>query len=353
MMIALPIQGRGTPLNPLNRFETLALEPVLDDADDAPPPAVPTVYLRDTSRSIIAHNDSPDVGFDVSINPYRGCEHGCIYCFARPTHEYLSYSAGLDFETRILVKLDAPELLRAELMRKSWQPQTLAISGVTDCYQPAERQLKLTRRCLEVLREFRHPVVMITKSHLITRDIDLLADIACYNGARVHISITTLDNRLASLMEPRAAAPQRRLDAIAQLSAAGVPVGVLVAPVIPGLTDHELPTILKSAAAAGAVSAGFVPLRLPGAVGPLFVAWLKQHFPDRTAKILSKIRAMRGGRLNDPNFKSRMRGEGHLVEQIREMFHLATRKYGLDQPLPELSVEHFRRPGEQRQMTLW
>src|SRR5436190_17506599 len=297
------LQGRGAAGNPANRFERLhyAREEWRDEDDPLPQ----TVLLKDATRSIINFNDSPDVGFDASINPYRGCEHGCVYCFARPNHEYLGLSAGLDFETKIFVKEDAPELLRKELSSPRWVPQTIAISGVTDAFQPIERRLQLTRRCLEVLAEFRNPVVIITKNELVTRDIDLLSELARHEAALVFISVTTLDGELARRLEPRASQPSRRLAAIESLARSGVPVGALVAPLIPGLTDHELPSILQAAARAGAVAAGYVPLRLPHAVASLFEEWLSIHQPLQKEKILGRIREIRGGRLNDPNFGSR------------------------------------------------
>lgn len=340
-----PQRGRGAPINPPNRFEPLwySRDPEWNDLED---PALETQFFRDTSRSIITYNDSPDVGFDASINPYRGCEHGCIYCYARPTHEYLGFSAGLDFESKILVKEDAPELLRRELSSPRWKPQVLAISGVTDSYQPIERRLQLTRRCLQVLAEFRNPVVIITKNHLVTRDIDVLGELARYEAVRVFLSITTLDGSLSRVMEPRASHPTRRLAAIEALSQAGVQTGVLVAPVIPGLTDHELPSIIAAAAQAGAQSAGYVTVRLPHGVGPLFEQWLSQHFPDRKDKVLHRIRAIRGGKLNDPHFGSRMRGEGIFAEQIQSLFALASRKAGIDGRGPTLSTAAFRIPSD-------
>lgn len=265
-------------------------------------------------------------------------------CYARPTHEYLGFSAGLDFESKILVKEDAPELLQRELSSPRWKPQVLAMSGVTDPYQPIERRLQLTRRCLQVLAEFRNPVVIITKNHLVTRDVDLLKELARYNAARVFLSITTLDGSLSRVMEPRASHPTRRLAAIEALSQAGVPTGVLVAPVIPGLTDHELPSIIAAAAQAGARSASYVTVRLPHGVGPLFEEWLSQHFPARKDKVLSRIRAIRGGKLNDPRFSSRMRGEGIFAEQIEALFALACRKAGIDGRGPTLSTAAFRIP---------
>jgi DNA repair photolyase len=344
--ISLPIQGRGSAENPPNRFEPIALEPDPEYVDDDPA-APKTQYLRDTSRSIIVHNDSPDVGFEYSINPYRGCEHGCIYCYARPTHEYFGLSAGLDFETKIFVKLDAPTLLRQELSKESWRGETIAISGVTDCYQPAERRLKITRQCLEVLAEFRNPMGIVTKSHLVTRDIDVLKELAKHNAAMVFVSVTTLDADLSAKMEPRAASPVRRLETIAELSAAGIPAGVLVAPVVPGLTDHEMPAILKRAADAGARTAGFVPLRLPFAVAGLFENWLERHYPDRRQKVLNRIRSIRGGKLNDSTFHARMRGQGEFAEQIRSMFEIARRRAGLDRDVPHVSSDKFRQPGGQ------
>src|SRR5438105_13603028 len=263
-----PVRGRGSAGNPKNRFEAIERIPQpADDNDDTSSPH--TQFLTDSSKSIIAYNDSPDVGFDASVNAYRGCEHGCVYCYARPSHEYLGFSAGLDFETKILVKEDAPELLREELMSKKYTPRMIAISGVTDPYQPIERKLQLTRRCLQVLAEFRNPVGIITKNHLVTRDIDVLQELAAHNAVSVHISVTTLDPQLANLMEPRASRPELRIAAIEALAKAGIPAGVMVAPIIPAITDHEMPAILTAAANAGGTTAGFVVLRLPWPVAPL------------------------------------------------------------------------------------
>jgi DNA repair photolyase len=502
-MAGLPIHGRGAAENPVGRYERLDFEadPEYVDPDD-PEPRPATHFYRDTTRKIIASNDSPDVGFNFSVNPYRGCEHGCAYClsgetrivladgrqrpisdlrvgdeiygtvrdgwyrryvrtvvlahwsamkpafrvtledgtsivgsgdhrfltergwkhvigavrgpgvrphltvnnklmgvgsiaatpteisgqavksdaalrvasieplgielpmydittgtgdfiangvvshncYARPTHEWLGLSAGLDFETKIFVKEDAPALLRRELLSPKWMPATIAMSGVTDPYQPVERRLELTRGCLQVLAEFRNPVGIITKNHLLTRDVDIFAGMAEWGGAMVNLSITTLDPELQRVLEPRAATPQRRLDAVATLAAAGVPVGVMVAPVIPGLTDHELPAILKAVAEAGARNAGFVPLRLPHGVGSLFDEWLQRHYPDRRDKVLNRVREMRGGKLNDPNFGSRMRGAGEYIDQLRALFHVTCRKVGLNLERPALSTTSFRRP---------
>jgi DNA repair photolyase len=338
------IRGRGAAANPPNRFELLHYEP--DPEGPPPEPGRPdTVFYRDQPRSVLAYNDSPDVGFSVSVNPYRGCENGCIYCYARPTHEYLGFSAGLDFETKILVKEDAPDLLRRELASPRWQPQPVGLSGVTDPYQPVERRLGLTRRCLEVLAEFRNPVCVITKSHLVTRDRDLLAELARHDAAAVFVSVTTLEAGLAGVMEPRATRPQGRLEAISELAAAGVPVGVLTAPVIPGLNDHEMPAILDAAARAGARFAGYVVLRLPYGVGPLFEDWLEHHFPQRKQRVLARLRELRGGRLNDSRFGARMRGEGPLAESIRDFFRLCRTRVGLDRGGWALSAAAFRRPG--------
>jgi DNA repair photolyase len=342
-----PIQGRGASVNPANRFAALHLEPDPEERPGDEVPALTTKYYRDSTCTIIAHNDSPDVGFESSINPYRGCEHGCIYCYARPTHEYLGFSAGLDFESRIMVKEEAPELLAKELSAPRWKPQVLIMSGVTDPYQPIERRLQLTRRCLEVLARFRNPVAIITKNQLVTRDTDLLGELAAHQAAAVNISVTSLDPKLQRVLEPRASTPRARLEAIARLRTAGIPVGVMVAPVIPGLTDHELPAILQAAAEAGAQFAGYIVVRLPYAVAPLFERWLEEHFPDRKEKVLGRIRHLRGGeRLNDPRFKSRMRGEGIFAEQISALFEVGCRRAGLGQR-PGLSATAFRRPNEQ------
>jgi len=335
---------RGAPENPANRFEAIHLEPDADwNPDEDPLPR--TQFIKDHSRTAIAYNDSPDIGFNTSLNPYRGCEHGCIYCYARPTHEYLGFSSGLDFETKIMVKLDAPELLRAELSASKWKPQVIVMSGVTDCYQPVERKLKLTRRCLEVLLEFRNPVAIITKNFLVTRDVDILSEMAKFSGAAVILSVTTLDNDLRKVMEPRTSPPQARLNAIRKLSEAGIPVSVNVAPIIPGLTDHEMPAILKAAREAGATAAGFTVVRLPYANAPLFEKWLETHFPDRKDKVLNRIKAMRGGKMYDAQWGKRMRGEGIFADQITAMFDVARRKAGFTDDGRELSTASFRRPG--------
>jgi DNA repair photolyase len=352
-----PIRGRGAAYNPPNRFEPIEMVPDGDtlDADllEEELPLPRTQFLRDTTKSIIARNDSPDVGFCASVNPYRGCEHGCIYCYARPFHEYLGMSAGIDFETKILVKEDAPGLLRSELMRKSYTPEVIAISGVTDPYQPVERRLRLTRRCLEVLAEFRNPVTVITKNHLVTRDVDVLAELAQVNAAAVALSVTTLDEKLQRVMEPRTSIPRRRLAAMEKLAAAGVPVGVMVAPIVPGITDHEVPAILRAARDAGASWAGYVMLRLPHAVAPLFEDWLTHHFPERKQKVLNRVRGMRGGRLYDSAWGKRARGTGEFADQIGALFRAARKRAGFThERRGELSTAAFRRPDPTGQLEL-
>ena len=337
---------RGAPLNPANRFDRIQLE---TDAEWNPEEDVlpRTQFLVDHSQTAITYNNSPDIGFDASLNPYRGCEHGCIYCYARPTHEYLGFSAGLDFESKIMVKPNAPELLRRELASPKWVPQVIVMSGVTDCYQPVEARLKITRRCLEVLAEFRNPVALITKNALVTRDIDVLSELAKHQCASVCLSITTLDNTLRPIMEPRTSPSAARLAAIRKLAEAGIPVSVNVAPIIPGLTDHEMPAILRAAHEAGATSANFTVLRLPYAVAPLFEQWLQTHFPDRKEKVLNRIKALRGGRLNNAEWGTRFRGEGIFAEQIARMFEVARRQAGFKEKIDrlELSTSAFRRPG--------
>src|SRR5881296_1784303 len=342
-----PIRGRGASWSPANRFERLHVDltdmDVVDDDPDAEErPRRATQYFRDATKSIITRNTSPDVGFETSLNPYRGCEHGCIYCYARPTHEYLGFSAGLDFESKIIVKTNAPELLRAELESPRWHPQTLVMSGVTDPYQPIERKLRITRRCLEVLAQFRNPVAIITKNRLVTRDVDILSELAACNAVAVNISVTSLDANLQRVLEPRTSSPQARLDAIRQLRSAGIPTGVMVAPIIPGLTDHEVPKILDACAKAGAQFAGYTIIRLPWAVAPLFEHWLEEHFPDRKEKVLRRIRHLRGNRLNNSQWHTRMTGEGIFAEQIASMFKVGCRRAGIG-ARPTLSCKSFRR----------
>jgi DNA repair photolyase len=311
-----------------------------------------TQFFKDNTRSIVARNKSPDVGFDLSIHPYRGCEHGCAYCYARPTHEYLGLSAGLDFESKIFIKQAAPQLLRNGLSSPRWRPKLLALSGVTDPYQPLERTARVTRGCLEVLTEFRNPVMLITNNFLVTRDPDLLAQLASHKAVKVAISVTTLDPKLQRAMEPRASSPARRLEAIKRLARAGVPVAVSLPPLILGLNDHEIPSILNAAADRGAMEASCSPLRLPYGVKDLFLDWLERHVPDQKEKILNRILAMRGGRPNDPRLVSRMKGQRPMAAQAMQLFHVARRKAGLDGAPAELSTTAFRQPGEMIQMTL-
>lgn len=351
-------KGRGAVENPGNRFEQLEVEPdpdALEDLQASDPefeiPRPKTLYYRDDSQSIISRNSSPDIGFNASLNPYRGCEHGCSYCYARPSHEYLGFSAGLDFETRIMVKPDAPDLLRKELGARKWNPQTLACSGITDCYQPIERKLEITRRCLQVLAEFRNPVGIITKNHLVTRDIDVLSELAEVGAATAVISITTLDRELAAKMEPRASTPEYRLRAIRELHEAGIPAGVSLAPVIPGLNDHEMPSILEAAREAGADYAFYTIVRLSHGMPELFMNWLDRHSPDRRSLVEGRIRDVRGGNLSDSRFGHRMSGEGAIAEGISRLFKVSTKRLGFKGSQIRLSSAAFRRnEGEQMQL---
>jgi DNA repair photolyase len=337
------MKGRGTDASPPNRYDPLHVD--LEPDDDHPPAElVATRYYRDASRSILAENASPDIPFRWSLNPYRGCEHGCSYCYARPSHEQLGFNAGIDFESRIMVKEDAPALLRKTFLAPRWEPDVVSLSGNTDCYQPVERALGITRRCLEVFAEFRNPVGVITKSALVARDADLLAELARHGAAHVFCSVTTLDADLAARLEPRAARPQRRLDAIARLAEAGVPVGVMVGPVIPGLNDEEIPRILAAAAAAGARTAAWVLLRLAAPLDAIFAGWLDAHHPEKKSRVLNRIRDTRGGRLSDATWGKRQRGEGPYAEQIALLFQAAARRHGLDRALPPLRTDGFRRP---------
>ncbi len=357
-----PRKGRGAQTNPTGRFERFqveddlealagaaaaarAAETVDDTTDDLLPLPRPTEYLPDPSRTALTFNQSPDLPFDASLNPYRGCEHGCAYCYARPTHEYLGYSAGLDFETKILVKERAPELLRKELASPRWMPQVVALSGVTDAYQPIERKLELTRRCVAVFAEFRNPITVITKNALVTRDIDLFQVLARDGAVSVSLSLTTLDPELQRALEPRASSIRERLRAIEALAQAGIPTGAMLGPVIPGLTDHEIPALLEAARNAGASHASYIVLRLPHGLKTLFDEWLKTHQPLRRDKVLHRLESLRGGRLNDPRFGTRLKGEGNFADQIGATFRIWSRRHGLDRPGPALSTAAFRRPG--------
>ncbi|MDB5351508.1 MAG: Radical superfamily protein [Planctomycetota bacterium] len=342
-------KGRGSQLDPPNRFggthheiDFEALENDQDYLDSLR--SRPTEYLPDRTQTIVTENNSPDVGFRYSINPYRGCAHGCTYCYARPTHEYLGFNAGLDFETKIMVKQKAPELFVEFLARKGWDGHPIALSGVTDCYQPAERDYRLTRSCLEVACEARQPMTIITKNALVLRDLDLFARMARERLVDVHISLTTLDAELARSMEPRTSTPRARLRAVETLAKSGIPVGVLVAPVIPGLTDVEIPGILAAAKEAGASSAGYTLLRLPLAVAPVFTEWLERTMPDRSERVLGRVRDSRGGKLNVSEFGTRMIGTGEMAKQIGALFRLFAKKLGLDRGLPDLDSTQFRPP---------
>jgi DNA repair photolyase len=344
----VPHKGRGAVSNQKStRFELQDHVTTDDGWGDAAPEdwestGPQTILGIDTARRIITRNNSPDVGFDRSINPYKGCEHGCIYCFARPTHAYLNLSPGLDFETRIFRKPDAPKLLREELSAKTYKPAVIQLGINTDAYQPIERTERLTRRILEVLAEFEHPVGLLTKSALIQRDIDILGPMAAKGLIRCGVSITTLDRDVARIMEPRAATPGKRIETIRALKQAGIPVSVMSAPVIPGLTCHELESILEAAAGAGAERAGMVILRLPHEIKDLFEEWLRGHFPDRADKVLSLIRQCRDGKLNHAEFGKRMTGSGPYAQLLQQRFALAVRRFGLDRPRPALNLTRFR-----------
>jgi DNA repair photolyase len=339
-------RGRGAVSNASGRFETQARE-LFDDGwsdEDAMPPPVRTTLTAEAARTIITRNDSPDVPFDRSINPYRGCEHGCIYCYARPAHAYVGLSPGLDFESRLFFKPDAAKLLERELSHARYVPQVIHIGGNTDPYQPRERQTRITRGLVEVLDRFRHPFSIITKSALIVRDADLLGPLGQAGLARAAVSVTTLDRRLARVMEPRAATPERRLEAVRRLTAAGLPTMVMFAPAIPGLNDHELEAVLERAAEAGAVGAGYVALRLPREIKDLFREWLEANVPDRAARVMSLVRQMRGGRDYDPDWGKRMKGEGPIADLLARRFAIARRRFGLDRPQPPLDISQFRVP---------
>ncbi|MBM3536018.1 MAG: PA0069 family radical SAM protein [Alphaproteobacteria bacterium] len=342
-----PQKGRGAVSNPVGRYEPASRQRIDDgwerrDDDELPPPQ--TQVRVDATRTILARNDSPDIGFDRSINAYRGCEHGCVYCFARPTHAYFGLSSGLDFETKIFIKPEAPRLLDQELRRKGYDVAPIAMGTNTDPYQPLEREHRITRGILEVLRDYRHPFTIITKSHLVTRDLDILGPMAKENLCRVGLSVTTLDRDLARKMEPRASTPSRRIEAIRLLAEAGVEAGVMAAPMIPALNDMELEKILEAAAAAGARWAGHTILRLPYEIKDLMREWLEAHAPLKAKHVLSLVREMRGDKLNDPNFGSRMRGEGAYAEALGLRFRLAVKRLGLDRDLAPLDCTKFAKP---------
>ena len=353
-----PLRGRGSTLNPGNRFESLRLHVLGEHLDHVRDPGegeapsssaqagtqVPTQVIPDQTRSILNRVDSPDIPFNWSLNPYRGCEHGCVYCYARPTHEYLGMNLGVDFETRILVKHQAPALLRRELAKPAWKAEVISMAGNTDCYQPLERELRITRGCLEVMAQCRQPVGIVTKNKLVLRDLDLLRELAAHDAVVVAVSVTTLDPQLAAKMEPRASAPRDRLQAITALREAGVPVAAMIAPIIPALNDREVPALLDAVAQAGAQWAGYVLLRLPWQIKELFSHWLTTHFPERAAHVLSLIRDTRGGELYDARFGARMRGEGAFAQQIARLFKVHAARRGLDRSRWTLSGAHFRKP---------
>ena len=349
-------KGRGATLNPEGRFET-ALREVFDDGWEVPledePGRPQTIVTAEQVKSIISRNDSPDIPFSLSINPYRGCEHGCIYCYARPSHAYLNLSPGIDFETRLFAKVNAAEKLREELAKPGHACSAITIGANTDGYQPAEREWKITRSILEVVAACDHPITIITKNALVERDLDILAPMAARNLVSVYVSVTTLDHELARRMEPRASAPARRIEAIRRLAQAGVRVGVMVAPIVPFLTDPETETILEAARDAGAGTAGYVLMRLPYELKDLFKDWLMHHYPLKAAHVMSRVRQMRDGRENDPEFGSRMRGSGEFADLLRMRFDKACKRLGLNEHRPPLDVTQFKRPRLDGQMALF
>jgi DNA repair photolyase len=350
----LPLRGRGSGVNPPNRFEKLGFTvdgefidgQTQEDPDFLKPHSVATAILEDTSRTILNHVDSPDLGFAWTVNPYRGCEHGCIYCYARPGHEYLGMSSGIDFETKIMAKHDAPELLAKALAKSSWQGEPIVFAGVTDVYQPIEAELGITRKCLEVCLAFRQPISIITKNKLILRDIDIIGEMAKLNLVHAAVSLTTLSNKLASVMEPRASSPRSRLDTIRALAKLGVPTTVMTAPIIPGLNDHEIPALLREASHAGATCAGYVLLRMPHQIKAIFLDWLQRNFPQRAAKVEALIRDTREGELYRAAFHERGRGTGPIADQIGATFRMFARKYKLANRLPPHERGLFRVPSE-------
>lgn len=346
-----PIRGRGSSDNPANRFTGEYIDYDLDE-ETGQKPSPETELITDHSDKILSVNESPDIPFTYGLNPYRGCEHGCIYCYARPTHEYLGFSPGKDFESRIMVKYDAAKKLRERLNSNSWRPETIMMSGVTDPYQPVERELRITRACLMVFEEFLNPVSIITKNYLVTRDIDILKKLAEHRAVHVTLSITTLDRNLARIMEPRTSQPGRRLKAIEELSEAGISVGVNVAPIVPGLTDHECVNILEAAREAGANYAAYTIIRLPYAVKDLFTKWLEQHYPNKKEKVLNRIRSIRDGKLNKSEFGERFHGKGAFADQIRSLFNIHTKRLGFNEEQLSLNKQDFR-PGTGTQLKLF
>ncbi|MBI1246596.1 PA0069 family radical SAM protein [bacterium] len=343
--------GRGTSSNPTNRFELLAVQDDLEhldpsDVEQFSARKIETEYFADETKSLVTKNDSPDIPFTYSLNPYRGCTHGCSYCYARPYHEFLGFSSGLDFETKIMVKRNAPSLFADYLRRPKWKCEVIAMSGVTDCYQPAEKQFEVTRGCLEVALQARQPLGIISKNALVLRDLDLLSEMARHRLVCVNLSITSLDQKLTRVMEPRTSSPAARLSAVEKLTEAGLPVNVMMAPIIPGLNDVEIPALMEAVAARGATSAGFTLLRLPHAVKEIFVNWLDEHLPEHAERVKSRIEACRGGQLNDTRWGSRMRGEGVIASTIAKTFAMFREKHGLGKVKVPLDTTQFRGPGE-------
>lgn len=342
-----PLKGRGSAHNPKNRFLDTYLQYDIDE-ETGKLERPKTQLLKDHTGKIISANNSPDIGFDVSLNPYRGCEHGCVYCYARPTHEFLGMSAGLDFESKIVVKYNAPELLREELAKPTWKPKTLVMSGVTDPYQPIEKKLRITRRCVEVLAECNHPLVIITKNYLVTRDIDLLSKLANIHAVKVVLSITSLRPEITNTMEPRTSRPQKRLQAVLELSEAGIPVHVNIAPVIPGLTDDEIIPIMEASAEAGAGSVSLVNVRLPYGVKDLFIKWLEDHHPNRKDKVLNRIKSLKNGKLNRYEFGERFQVDGAYGKQMKQLVDIHAKRLGLNKERAPLNISAFKRPETQQ-----
>jgi len=346
-----PNRGRGAKSNPPNRFESIVVEKAPEGlaeyfVDPEPDRNILTKFYIDHTKSILAKNDSPDIPFTYSLNPYRGCEHGCIYCYARPTHEYLGFSSGLDFETKIMVKHDAHVLLEKQLRNRNWKPQVVMMSGDTDCYQPIERKLGITRRCLEVFLPYRNPVSIVTKNALVQRDVDILKELASLNLVLVTISITSLNHDLIRRMEPRTSTPAKKLETVELLADAGVPVGVNVCPIIPGLNDTEIPSILEEISRRGAKYASYTIVRLPNAVKDLFVDWLQREMPERAPAILNRIRDVRNGNLSCCDFGERLRGEGQIAEAIGQLFHTTCKRLHLNEAKVSLSTDQFCSPAD-------
>jgi DNA repair photolyase len=340
------LKGRGAQIRTENKFlKGQYVTQHIEGLDEPLISALNTQVFHETSKSIVNKVTSPDLGMMYSMNPYQGCEHGCIYCYARNTHEYYGFSAGLDFESKIIVKENAPQLLEKFIMNPNWLPVPISVSGNTDCYQPLERKFEITRKILKVFAQYRHPLGMITKNGLITRDIDLLSDLAKDNLVHVYISITTLNEDLRRAMEPRTASGLKRLKTVEELSKAGIPVGIMTAPIIPGLNDHEIPEIIKAAADHGALGAGMTIVRLNGSIGKIFEDWLRKNFPDRFDKVWNQICSMHGGNVNDSQFGRRMSGEGNFAEAIHQLFHVSKKRFMANRSLPPIDLTKFRKGG--------